>query len=61
MKKIHLREDENIYILSDKQVKALKQGLVILIKNLDDAFAASGGQAKDNALADAMEKIADKL
>lgn len=61
MKKITLREDENLFILSDKQAKNLKQGLVILIKHLDDAYEASGRKSNEKALADSLEKIADSL
>lgn len=61
MKKITLRPDENLFILSDKQVKELKQGLLILIKQLDNDFEESGRQSSDKALADSMERIVDKL
>lgn len=61
MKKITLRPDENLFILSDKQVKELKQGLLILIKELDRSFEESGRQSSDKALADSMERIVDKL
>lgn len=61
MKKINLRSDENLFILSDKQVNNLKQGLLILIKHLDEDYEKSGKQSADKALADAMKKMVDKL
>lgn len=61
MKKINLRQDENLFIMSDRQVEDLKQGLLILIKYLDEAFERSNGKSTDKALADRMEKIVDKL
>lgn len=61
MKKITLRSDENLFIMSDKQVNELKQGLLILIRHLDADFEASGRKSSDKALADSMERIVDKL
>ena len=61
MKKINIRPDENIFIMSDKEIETLKQALLTAMKTHDDAYQRSGERSSDKSTADKIELILDKL